>query len=188
MNSVVSERLSFYGNLTDKNSYHTYGKIYDELMHDKLDDKLRIMEIGVDAFGSIMAWSDCFPEAEIVGIDINLGYEQTIQGRYCRKQDNITLIEADATDIDLKVKGKFDFIIDDGSHKIEEVEKSFVKFFPQLKKGGYYIIEDVQDHRQWMPIIQGAIQTKLKGRGEFDCRMLDVNRVFDDIIYLIKKL
>ena len=36
----------------------------------------------------------------------------------------------------------FDIIIDDGSHLLSDIVKSFNFFFQYLNSGGYYIIED----------------------------------------------
>ena len=182
MNSIASERLTHYGDLTDKNSFHTYGSVYDEIMHDKVDDKIRLLEIGVGNYGSMKAWLDVFIDGKIVGVDKNL-HKNTMVARECFANERCTLIEDDVTNLKFKVDGKFDYIIEDGSNTIEDIEISFKKLFPQLKKGGYYIIEDVKDNRQWMPIIQKA----LDGKGSFYNKMLDTNRVFDDIIYVIKK-
>jgi hypothetical protein len=41
----------------------------------------------------------------------------------------------------------FDYIIDDGSHFQEDQQVSLGLLFPQVKSGGYYIIEDVVDYK-----------------------------------------
>ncbi len=38
---------------------------------------------------------------------------------------------------------KFDIIIDDGSHADSDQWKSLGNFFPYLKEGGIYVIEDI---------------------------------------------
>ena len=43
-----------------------------------------------------------------------------------------------------KETGDFDLIIDDGSHINEHVIESFKYFFPKLKDGGIYVVEDTQ--------------------------------------------
>ena len=39
----------------------------------------------------------------------------------------------------------FDIIIDDGNHSFEYQLLTLQNFFPKLKKGGIYVIEDVED-------------------------------------------
>lgn len=38
---------------------------------------------------------------------------------------------------------KFDFILDDGSHRLEDQVKSFMLLYNYLEVGGIYLIEDV---------------------------------------------
>jgi len=42
--------------------------------------------------------------------------------------------------------GPFDIVIDDGSHIDDHILKSFNELFPHVKQGGYYIVEDINDH------------------------------------------
>jgi len=42
---------------------------------------------------------------------------------------------------------EFDFILDDGQHYQEHQQKSLGILFKNVKPGGYYIIEDIADHR-----------------------------------------
>jgi spermidine synthase len=37
----------------------------------------------------------------------------------------------------------FDIIIDDGSHKSEDINGTFIFFYPHLNPGGIYLIEDL---------------------------------------------
>jgi hypothetical protein len=54
----------------------------------------------------------------------------------------------DATAVDnsfLEQIGTFDIIIDDASHDSLYITGTFEKYFPILRVGGLYIIEDVQE-------------------------------------------
>jgi hypothetical protein len=44
----------------------------------------------------------------------------------------------------VNLTGKFDFIIDDGSHRNQDILKSFNFLFPKLNEGWVYIVEDTQ--------------------------------------------
>jgi hypothetical protein len=40
----------------------------------------------------------------------------------------------------------FDFIIDDGGHLTPQCNVTFLTLWPYVKEGGWYIVEDLQDH------------------------------------------
>lgn len=124
---------------TDKQKTHGYGPMYSRLFPDESRAKVTaVLEIGVDAGRSLTAWRDLFPNAWIIGID------KVLQKRDW--PDRITVIEADATQPFTAVKanryGPFDLIVDDGSHAIDEQNKTLELFWPTLKSGGVYVIEE----------------------------------------------
>lgn len=49
----------------------------------------------------------------------------------------------------------FDIIIDDGSHVSSDIIRTFALYFPKLKSGGTYIIEDL--HASYWESHQGAL-------------------------------
>jgi spermidine synthase len=188
MKDIISKKLLEYGRLTDKVTYHSYGSFYDGLFDGKLNKKIRMMEIGVSSFGSILTWMDCLPNAEIVGVDINFIFGQSNQAEMCKKNDRVTLIEADATKKEFDVKGQFDVIIDDGSHIVEDVEKSFKNLFSKIKKGGSYVIEDVKFHNQLLPKIENVIKKEYSNKAKIEIFEFNIEQVKDDRIYQIKKM
>lgn len=188
MKDIISKKLLEYGRLTDKVTYHSYGSFYDGLFNEKLDKKIRMMEIGVSSFGSLLTWIECLPKAEIIGVDIDFIYGQTPQADLCRKNDRVKLIETDATKKEFEVKGKFDVIIDDGSHIVEDVEKSFKNLFSKIKKGGSYVIEDVKFHNQLLPKIENIIEQEYSNQAKIEVFEFNIEKIKDDRIYKIKKL
>jgi spermidine synthase len=145
---------------TDKATYHKYLDFYQKHLP-KRTFKGRLLEIGVMDGGSLRMWREYYPKAEIIGVDNAMQSDLRIDG--------VELITLDATDpTALKELGKFDIIIDDGSHKTADQQKTFEQlFYSQLKKGGYYILEDL--HTSLMPsYINSDVTTidylkKLKG-------------------------
>jgi cephalosporin hydroxylase len=131
---------------TDKNTIHSYIKVYN-LLFDNLKN-INLLEIGVQYGGSLKMWRDKFPGSNIYGIDINP-----------IKIKRVNIIIGDATKKKTMKKLNninFDVIIDDGSHKLEDQLRSFELFYPKLKKGGFYIIEDIQDIDNQKKYFQGA--------------------------------
>ncbi len=97
----------------------------------------RVLEIGVQGGGSLKIWRDMFPEAEIVGVDIDASCKQ-------HEGKNITVEIGDQEDVEfLEELGDFDIIIDDGGHTMKQQQVSFETLFPKLSKGGLYVIEDL---------------------------------------------
>ena len=85
-------------------------------------------------------WRYYFPEATIVGIDINPLCKE-------HEQEGINIRIGDQTDEKFLQSlidefGTFDLIIDDGSHHVAHVNKTFQFLFPKLADEGIYFIED----------------------------------------------
>jgi hypothetical protein len=85
-------------------------------------------------------WRYYFPEATIVGIDINPLCKE-------HEQEGINVRIGDQTDEKFLQSlidefGTFDLIIDDGSHHVAHVNKTFQFLFPKLADEGIYFIED----------------------------------------------
>ena len=143
---------------TDK--AYRYTKEYDKLFSPLRYSEGTLLEIGVAWLSSIRMWHRYFPRYRIYGIDrrrftrpwmiiIDLvRLRSDIFQRY-DFSGKLTLIRADQSKIeDLQraykiINEPLDIIIDDGSHIPEHQILSFNCFYPLLKPGGYYIIEDV---------------------------------------------
>ncbi len=120
----------------DKGTVHSYIESYyeDALASYRFTAK-RVLEIGINQGHSLMMWKEYFPNAEVIGVDINVPNVDT----GCR------MICGDATDPNtFESLNGFDVIIDDGSHVFKHQIKSFNILFPRLNEGGIYIIEDIR--------------------------------------------
>ena len=97
----------------------------------------RVLEIGVQHGGSLKIWRDMFPDAEIVGVDIDPQCKQY-------EETNIKVLIGDQHDVKfLESLGDFDIIIDDGGHTMTQQQTSLKWLMPQLREGGIYVIEDL---------------------------------------------
>ena len=69
----------------------------------------------------------------------------------------------------LESGGQFDVIIDDASHVSRLQQFAFFKLWPEVKKGGIYVIEDINFSRQpfWEPWVlkMGHLKTR---KGNFE--------------------
>ena len=93
---------------------------------------------------SLKTWYEYFPNARIVGLDIN-------DAKFL-ENDRTTTHQVDQGDRNQLAELRkiypdesFDLIIDDGSHRADHQQTSLELLYPLLKSGGYYIIEDLND-------------------------------------------
>lgn len=175
--------------ITDKNTTHSYLKLYQELLISKKETAKNVLEIGVQAGGSIKLWSDFFTNATIYGLDI-MNVANMWDG--IKNKNNIILYgSTDAyndnffTDTFLNKNIKFDFMLDDGPHTLESM-KSFIKLYSQIMTDdGILIIEDVQSW-DWIDILKNEVPDSLKKYIKvYDLRP-NKNR-YDDIVLTIDK-
>ena len=121
----------------DKGTFHSYIPYYAATFEEYRATAKNVLEIGVKGGHSLNMWKQYFTNAHVIGIDINK--RETV----C---PTCEVIWGDATKKETFTSvPKLDIIIDDGSHDIEHQVKSFEILWPKLKKGGVYIIEDIQD-------------------------------------------
>ncbi len=115
-------------------------KIYEKYFNEIKNDKLNILEIGIDKGDSLRIWRDYFPNANICGLDIEKkNFEiKNVELFFGNQTDNVFLQSI----ID-KYK-MFDIIIDDGSHISSHIISSFNYLYPFLNDNGFYVVEDLQ--------------------------------------------
>jgi hypothetical protein len=119
-----------------------YLRIYEELFAPKKYEHLTLLELGIHEGGSLRAWAEYFPRAEIVGIDLQLP-PISEHGRihmYAADQADVTALSRAAAET---APDGFDIIIDDCSHIAKLAKVSFWHLFNNhLKPDGIYCIED----------------------------------------------
>lgn len=120
---------------TDK-AQHGYEDIYQPWCeHYPVETML---EIGVRDGISIKAWKDYLPNAKIDGLDIkDFGYRDN--------DPRVRLYFGNSTKEvpDDIAKMTYDMIVDDGSHIVGDQVETFKRYYPLLKPGGLYVVEDV---------------------------------------------
>jgi hypothetical protein len=95
--------------------------------------------------GSLRAWRDFFVNGRIIGVDIQpdtqFSDEPRIETYLCSS------IEKDKVDALMETldSPQLDIIIDDGSHLDLHQLETLKNFYPYLKPGGLYIIEDINE-------------------------------------------
>jgi hypothetical protein len=174
-----------YGCDKTKSIFHDYTPFYDSLLGHR--NVKRVLEIGIGTVAcmnhmqhytpgaSLRMWRDYFPEAFIWGMDIDVTVminesrilsihgDQSSSEHLCRAADLLG--------------GKFDVIIDDGSHVLEHQALTANTLIPKLlSPTGVYVIEDVIWRRELYPLLPFPVEVKI----------FDLKRTPDDCLFIIE--
>jgi predicted O-methyltransferase YrrM len=104
---------------------------------------ITLLEVGVGMGCSLAAWADYFPNAQIIGVDTFARVSRwrlPIMGHPRVKAYKHDSTKETPPEV---VAGSVDIIIDDGDHEPASQLATFERYFPLLKSGGLYFIEDV---------------------------------------------
>ncbi|WP_315831411.1 class I SAM-dependent methyltransferase [Bradyrhizobium prioriisuperbiae] len=129
------------GKLSDK--WSSYLSLYDHAFRPYRDRKISLLEIGIQNGGSLEIYAKYFANFEhIVGCDIE---QRCALLRYGERIDVVT---GDCNEASTKraiacICAEFDIIIDDGSHVSGDIIRAFLNYFPLLKPGGIFVVEDL---------------------------------------------
>ncbi|MFK0692079.1 class I SAM-dependent methyltransferase [Mesorhizobium sp. IMUNJ 23033] len=155
----------------------TYFAAYDSHFARYRQQPITLLEIGVQNGGSLEIWGKYFRSAtRILGCDI---------AEKCRElafQDNrIAVFIGDANSAEtrkaiLADTATFDIIVDDGSHIVSDVIESFALYFPSIKPGGAYVVEDL--HTSYWEGFGGRSDLELSSMGFFKLLADVVNKEF----------
>lgn len=170
MNDVQSNKKTelcniMTSNKSDKgNGWHNYTIVYQKLFEHMRHNPITVFEMGLGTnnpniksnmgadgrFGaSLYGWEEYFtsPSCKIYGADID--------GELSVNTSRIKTFYADQTSPESlrelwsqpELKNvSFDIMIDDGLHEFEANATMFHNSFHKVKRGGIYIIEDIQQH------------------------------------------
>ena len=135
--------LAAYSKKHGHGKYDRYFPFFDETLRGHTVG--RLLEIGCSS-RSLQTWLDCFPKAQIVGLDRSAkgptGTDDNL--RLERENARLTFVLGDQSDTKLLTElGAFDVVVDDGGHQSYEQITSFKTLFPAMTPGGWYFIEDL---------------------------------------------
>lgn len=120
---------------------HGYTEEYSKYIPSK--GHYNLLEIGVWHGDSVKMWREYNPDMNIRAVDIDESCLKWLDSSF-----HPCIYIGDATNpvfmkeiIDAHENP--DFIVDDGSHRCDDIIKAFDILYPHLKCGGYYFIEDL---------------------------------------------
>ena len=151
---------------------HSYSDFYEMIFRLSRHEVRKVFECGIgtnnpeilSSMGvrgipgaSLRAWRDYFPNAIVIGADIDskiLFSENRIK-TYCIDQTNPESINNFWKQLDLI---DFDIVIDDGLHLFEAGKTLFENSIRFLRDDGIYIIEDIlqSDKQRYMQFFEGS--------------------------------
>lgn len=102
----------------------------------------RVLELGVKAGGSLLAWAEYWPDAEVYGVDIDLALVRPEVFAHPR----IIVLKANALDPLSVPPGLYDLIVDDvglTSHILSDQLAIMRNYVYLVAPGGTYVVEDV---------------------------------------------
>lgn len=155
----------------------TYFGAYDDHFARFRERPISLLEIGIQNGGSLEIWAKYFTNAtRIVGCDID---------EKCREltfeDPRISVVVGDANSANTYQTitndvAAFDIVIDDGSHVVSDVIQSFALYFPKVKPGGVYVIEDL--HTSYWEVFGGGSDLTLSSMGFLKLLADVVNKEF----------
>lgn len=158
------------GKISDK--WESYLDYYDTIFRSLSNCPISMLEIGVQNGGSLETWSEYFKSGKcFVGCDIN---PQCGLLKYDDPRISIVIGDANISSTLQAIRAispYFDVVIDDGSHKSDDVLLSFINYFPMVKPGGLYVVEDT--HTLYNDEFGGGILNEF-GAYSFFKKLIDV--------------
>ncbi len=181
----LCELAEKYGCDKTASIFHDYTPFYDSLLGHR--EVKRILEIGIGNVAcmnhlktytpgaSLRMWADYFPDAEVWGLDNDPGVlinEGRIRSMQCDQSREESLLETAQ-----QLSGKFDLILDDGSHYFLHQALTANIFIPKLlSRTGVYIIEDVIQRRELYELLPFPVEV----------RIFNLKRTPDDCVFVIE--
>jgi hypothetical protein len=162
---IMGRNKSDKGHIDIINSHHNYTTFYYSIFKELRYKKLRIFELGLGTNNvtlpsnmgsngrpgaSLYGWQEFFTNSDIFGADIDsdiLFNTDRIKTFYC-DQTNPHIIKYMWNEPDLKEN--FDIIIDDGLHTFDANVCFFENSIHKLNPNGYFIIEDIVIHDEYL--------------------------------------
>lgn len=124
-----------------------YCPIYERHLGKFVDNRPRMMEIGIFSGGSLGMWRSYFGDGtHLYGLDIEpdcMAYADESTEVFIGDQSDRQFLRTV-----VQQAQPLDIVLDDGGHLAHQQIASFEEIFPYVKPGGVYIFEDVQTPQQ----------------------------------------
>jgi hypothetical protein len=139
---------------------------------------IALLEIGVWQGHSLAMWNEYFEKATIVGLDIAPSrclFDVDVRECDATNAEQIQSVLGDST---------YDYIIDDGSHRVEDQVRSLELLWDRLNGGGKYFVEDIAGDGELQTILS-SLKPDQQLHHVYDLRA-NKGR-YDDIMLVVTK-
>ena len=172
---------------TDKQTLHSYGPVYEQLLSPLKGKNVTILEVGVQLGGSLLLWHDFLPDSVVIGLDNKDAIDPSIMPRMDPLRCAVLFMDAYDNDTISKVKqltpNGIDFAIDDGPHSLASQQRFLELYLPLLNEGGTAVIEDIQDYG-WFESLIPLVSS------EYAYEIIDLRNVkgrYDDLMLIVSR-
>lgn len=162
------------GDWPDKGTTHDYIDTYSSILAPYRYTAKNILEIGLMSGESLAMWNEYFA-GEVWGIDCDIKPINGLADLTEAIANGLKIVIGDASnpaDIEKYFTGiKFDVVIEDANHDIEQQLQIYSALKPYMAEGSIYIIEDIQDidkHKGVFSTLGGEIIDLRKNKGRYD--------------------
>ena len=137
--------------------FHGYGETYAEFLKPLFanqKERITLVEVGILNGSGLAIWCDLFPNARIIGLDLDLrNFNKNrafLESHGAFSKNTPELFEFDQLDLpkartilrDVLGDAKVDIAIDDGCHSIESIEITLEAILPHMANSFVYFVED----------------------------------------------
>ena len=172
---------------TDKQTLHSYGPVYEQLLSPMKGKNATVLEVGVQLGGSLLLWHDFLPDSVVIGLDNKDAIDPSIMPRMDPLRCAVLFMDAYDNDTISKVKqlapNGIDFAIDDGPHSLASQQRFLELYLPLLNDGGIAVIEDIQDY-SWFDSLTLMVSE------DYAYEIIDLRGVkgrYDDLMLIVRK-
>jgi len=147
---------------TDKGTLHNYLGVYEALLGWRRAVPGVLVEFGVQSGASLRMWARWLPLWKIIGIDVRgIAVDDW--------PDNVFVYWGDCRMGPVVGLDRPDVVIDDASHERRQIADAYTVWWPFVKAGGLYVVEDVHKTRlNWDQDRMGAGWIRMETGPGFD--------------------